>query len=79
MALMAYRAAQLAKLTVVGVDQPVNFNDAADVSAYAREAVQFMSGAKIIQGVGKDNFAPKANTTRAQAAVIVYRLFQLNP
>ncbi|MEK4286699.1 pectinesterase family protein [Paenibacillus sp. FSL P4-0502] len=79
MALMAYRAAQLAKLTVVEVDQPVNFNDAADVSAYAREAVQFMSGAKIIQGVGKDNFAPKANTTRAQAAVIVYRLFQLNP
>lgn len=79
MALMAYRAAQLAKLTVVGVDQPVSFNDAADVSSYAREAVQFMSGAKIIQGVGKDNFAPKAKTTRAQAAVIVYRLFQLNP
>lgn len=52
------------------------FTDASDISGYALEAVQSMSGANINQGVGKDSFALKAHATRAQAAVIVYRLFQ---
>lgn len=77
MALMAYRAAQFAKLPVTGWGEPALFTDASGISGYALEAVQSMSGANIIQGVGKDSFAPKAHATRAQAAVIVYRLFQL--
>jgi pectin methylesterase-like acyl-CoA thioesterase len=77
MALMAYRAAQVAKLPVTGLGESAIFTDASGISGYALEAVQSMSGANIIQGVGKDSFAPKAHATRAQAAVIVYRLFQL--
>jgi hypothetical protein len=44
------------------------FSDDAQISAYARESVYFMSKSGIIQGVGNNKFAPK-NTTTQQAAV----------
>lgn len=50
------------------------FADADAVSAHAKEAVEALSAAGIINGTGDGNFAPKANATRAQVAVIINKM-----
>lgn len=50
------------------------FTDDASISAWAKDAVYALKGAGVINGVGDGSFAPKANCTRAQAAVIIYAL-----
>lgn len=50
------------------------FNDKEDISAYARESLAAMVDAGIVNGMG-DGIAPKNNTTRAQAAVIMSKIY----
>ena len=50
------------------------FNDSSDVSDYAKESVKALSSAGIILGDENGNFNPKDNVTRAQTAVMNYRL-----
>ena len=50
------------------------FTDDADISDWAKTAVYALKGAGVINGIGDGSFAPKANCTRAQAAVIIYAL-----
>lgn len=50
------------------------FADDASISAWAKDAVYALKGAGVINGVGDGSFAPRANCTRAQAAVIIYAL-----
>ena len=50
------------------------FNDSSDVSDYAKESVKALSSAGIIVGDENGNFNPKDNVTRAQTAVMIYRL-----
>ena len=52
------------------------FNDDEEISDYAKSAISFLSAMGIINGVGDNNFAPKDNATRAQAAVIIYAAYQ---
>ncbi|MDO4301155.1 MAG: S-layer homology domain-containing protein [Clostridia bacterium] len=49
------------------------FNDKSDISLYALESLAAMVNAGIVNGMG-DGIAPKANTTRAQAAVIISKV-----
>ncbi|QTH43677.1 leucine-rich repeat protein [Cohnella sp. LGH] len=60
--------------------QPTNalskFNDAAQISSWARDAVAEAVAAGIIQGVDGDRLAPAATATRAQAAVMLERLLR---
>jgi beta-glucosidase len=49
------------------------FNDKAEISAYAQNGLAAMVEAGIINGTGK-SIEPKANTTRAQAAVVIYKI-----
>ncbi|MEK5026081.1 pectinesterase family protein [Paenibacillus sp. FSL M7-1046] len=79
MALLAFRAARQAYLPLQGSGQTAAYKDASNISGYAMAAVQAMSGAGIIQGVGNNSYAPKAQASRAQAAVIVQHLFLLRP
>ncbi len=51
------------------------FSDKDEISAYAVESLAAMVEAGIVSGMG-DNIAPKANTTRAQAAVIVSKIME---
>ncbi|HHW49068.1 MAG TPA: hypothetical protein GXX14_10710 [Clostridiaceae bacterium] len=76
MAVMAYRTAKLAKIKLEGSGTDV-FEDREQISAYAIEAVETMHRAGIISGVGGGRFAPKDGATRAQAAIIVYRILSL--
>lgn len=50
------------------------FEDKDQISDYAREAVALMVEMGLIKGDGK-NINPKGNTTRAEAAVVLYRIF----
>ncbi|MNW58854.1 hypothetical protein D3C74_367380 [compost metagenome] len=79
MALMAYRAAEQAGLQLQAAGPAPDYADSPQISVDALAAVQSMSGAGIIQGVGNDLYSPKAYASRAQAAVIVRRLFQKRP
>ncbi len=49
-----------------------NFNDFGNISDYAKEAVEYIAGAGIINGFDDGSFKPKAPATRAQAAVLIY-------
>ena len=52
------------------------FADDADISDWAKESVYFMSENGIINGVGDNKFAPKANSSREQSVAISVRMFE---
>ncbi|WP_298034967.1 S-layer homology domain-containing protein [uncultured Dysosmobacter sp.] len=70
-----YRYARLMGYDVsVGEDTNIlSYHDAAMVSEYAIPAMQWATGAGIVQGTGEGNLMPLASTTRAQFAVILSR------
>ncbi len=49
------------------------FGDEDSISDYAKEAVSYLAGNNIISGTGEDTFSPKKDTTRAEAATLIYR------
>lgn len=53
---------------------PVSFTDQSDISGYASEAVAYLTGAGVVNGLEEGKFAPQAKATRAQAAAILYRI-----
>lgn len=54
----------------------LSFSDSNDISDYAKEAVEKLSSAGIING-SDGKFMPKSNCTRAEAACMVYRIMSL--
>ncbi|MFB9276125.1 leucine-rich repeat protein [Cohnella cellulosilytica] len=52
------------------------FDDAAQISPWARDAVAEAAAAGIVQGVNGNRLAPAATATRAQAAVMLERLMR---
>lgn len=77
MALILYRAAKLTS-TLLSAGEPSSFTDASAIAGYAAEAVEAMYQSGIVQGMGNGFFEPSAQATRAQAAVMIYGLLQLN-
>ncbi|MNY75694.1 Endo-1,4-beta-xylanase A precursor [compost metagenome] len=75
MALLVFRAAKAFNLNLPVEITDVDFRDGEDISDYAAEAVSTMAKAGILEGMGNGVFAPNAVSSRAQAAVIIYRLF----
>jgi len=57
-------------------DAGEDFVDEADISEYARKAVDWSRANGIILGMGGNRFEPQRYVTRAQAAVIFQRYFQ---
>ncbi|MFA5383350.1 MAG: S-layer homology domain-containing protein [Eubacteriales bacterium] len=51
------------------------FTDKGDISSWAREGIALAVSSGIVSGVSADTFAPKAFVTRAQAAVMISRLY----
>ncbi len=74
MALMTYKAAIATGKNLAAI-RTLTFGDADQISDYAVEAVTTLTNAGIINGMSEAEFAPKANATRAQAAVILYQTF----
>jgi lactocepin len=75
MAAMIVRAIEYKDKSVLANVKPVEaFGDEAKVTEYAKDYVQKAAGLGILQGRPDKSFGPKENTSRAQAAVVIYRL-----
>ncbi len=70
LAVMLMRAAQYKGKALEGEK---SFNDSAEISDYAKEAVSAMAANGIINGAD-GSFLPKSNANRAQTAVLIYNL-----
>ncbi|MGG1513868.1 S-layer homology domain-containing protein [Paenibacillus oryzisoli] len=77
MAVMTYRAMAAAQISLRQSAKPESFTDGASIGAYAREAVEAMQQAGIINGLEENRFAPESFATRAQAAKIIYSLLSM--
>ncbi|CAM4364585.1 hypothetical protein FHS16_002791 [Paenibacillus endophyticus] len=53
------------------------FTDESSIAAYAVNAVLDIQKAGLINGLGDGRFAPMDTASRAQAAVIIYRLYRI--
>nr|WP_154983054.1 immunoglobulin-like domain-containing protein [Paenibacillus xylanexedens] len=76
MAVMVYKAIQLKQLKLPDREARA-FKDKANIANYAKQAVETIQGAGIINGVGNDEFAPKKTANRDEAAVMIYNLWNL--
>ncbi|WP_438446441.1 S-layer homology domain-containing protein [Gorillibacterium sp. sgz5001074] len=77
MAVMVFRAAQATgRGLTANAASGEAFRDENEIASYAVQAVDAMRDSGIIEGVGTGRFAPKSPANRAQAAVIVSRLFK---
>ncbi len=74
MAVIIYRAAQVAGKTIEATKAEVAFADSADIATYAAEAVATLQKGGVINGMTATTFAPTATATRAQAAQMIYGL-----
>lgn len=52
------------------------FADEGDIAGWAKRSVNIMKNAGFISGVGENRFNPNGNTTRAEAAVMIYNLYK---
>lgn len=78
MAVMIKRYVEnVAKVTLVESNAQTEFEDDADIAAYASEAVYAMQRAGIINGKPGNIFDPKANAKRSEAARMIYVLLNL--
>lgn len=54
-----------------------NFIDQGQISEWAKEAVAISASKELVKGLGNGLFGPQEKATRAQAAVIIYRMLEL--
>jgi len=59
------------------LDDLRKFKDFEEIAPWAREAVALCLREKIMSGVSEGKFAPLENATRAQAAMVLYRIYGL--
>ncbi|SHJ75513.1 protein of unknown function, partial [Dethiosulfatibacter aminovorans DSM 17477] len=52
------------------------FADGGEISTWAEEAVAFAVNEELVKGRGADKFVPGGNATRAEAAVMLFRMLQ---
>ena len=76
MALMIQRAVEVTGKTLNQDSEFVVFNDADSISDYAKEAVDLLVRAGILNGMGDGSFAPIQSCTRAEAAKVIYELIK---
>ncbi|RIX59248.1 hypothetical protein D3P08_03580 [Paenibacillus nanensis] len=77
MAVMVYRAIGETGASLPGGTDDRTFEDAERIPAYAFKAVTGLARAGIVNGKQGGVFDPAGTTTRAEAAVILYRLLEL--
>ena len=68
-----YRYAKSKGVDVSGQTSPTGYNDAASVSGWAEDAMQWAVAAGVITGKGGGILDPKGNATRSEIATIMMR------
>nr|WP_276562908.1 S-layer homology domain-containing protein [Paenibacillus anseongense] len=76
MAAMMHRAVKARLIVLPSKEAVAAFKDQEAIASYAAEAVPMMQQTGMINGFNDGTFAPEAYATRAQAAVMIYRLFK---
>lgn len=76
MAVMILKAAQSTNTTINVLKPEANFADADKIADYAKEAVNTLQRAGVVNGLSETEFAPTATATRAQAAKMIYELIK---
>ena len=71
MATILYRALGMEKT------EAAEFSDDSDISDYAKDAVYSMKDSGFITGFPDNTFRPKENSTKAQAAKILYMMMEV--
>ena len=61
-------------LNIAAEGEEVSFVDENEISEYAKNSVKQLAKVGVITGVGENKFAPRKNATRAEAAVVIYKL-----
>lgn len=77
---MAVMCVRLAQSIGLEFDSTVEYNGFADgdsISDYAKESVETLYKAGIVNGTGDNNFTPRGEANRAQAAKIVYEMLKV--
>jgi len=74
MATIVLRAAQQCK-EINFTREEKNFADENLISEYAKESVKKLYMAEVINGMDENNFAPLKTATRAQGALVIYKIF----
>ncbi|CAK4869198.1 unnamed protein product [Aphanomyces euteiches] len=64
------------KLAVVSSKKVSDFADAAKTANYAKDGLNYLLSVGLLQGTSGNNLNPKGNLTRAEASVILYRIFK---
>lgn len=77
MAVLAYRFANYSNIVLNNENETVDFEDANDISDYAKDSVNAMKKANIIKGKGNNAFYPKDRCKRAEAVKIIFELLKL--
>ena len=75
MAVIVCRLAEKQAIDLTEKRSYADYDDEAYIADYAKESVQKLYTAELINGVEAARFAPQDNTTRAQAAKILYDVF----
>jgi beta-glucosidase len=75
MAVIAFKATKHLGIDLSSGSMENSFTDRSEVSPYAADAVNAMFRAGLIKGVGDGGFAPLEHSSRAEAAMIIYRLY----
>ncbi|MGO4271272.1 S-layer homology domain-containing protein [Paenibacillus sp. TAF58] len=77
MAVLIYRASKMiGSSTVQANGTTSDFLDQVQISEYAKDAILAVKQAGLMNGVTEGYFEPKGKSTRAQAATVIYRLYQ---
>ncbi|WP_455256700.1 S-layer homology domain-containing protein [Peptoniphilus asaccharolyticus] len=75
---MAVMMANYLKVAGIGVQNGGNttFRDSSKISSWARESVEELARAKVINGMEDGTFSPKTPFTRAQVAQVLYNIYK---
>lgn len=75
MAVILHRFAKLTGHSVSGSGDLSRYSDSGEISSYAREAMAWAVGSKILNGTADGALNPNGTATRAQIAVILHRFY----
>ena len=74
---MLYRTLKAAKLEYdFSISNEHIFNDEAQISPWANEAVKYLYSSGVITGVGNNKFNPVGSATREEAIILVKRMYE---
>lgn len=77
MATMAFRTLRYYSDNLSADNARNDFADGADISDFAASAIAVMSGYEIINGYDDGTFRPKETANRAEAAQIIYNIYEI--